>query len=467
MFIPRIAVSVAACFALVAACPEARADDDKPAPRRNVLLMIGDDHGLQLGCYGDRFIRTPHLDRLAAAGVRFTHAFATVSSCSPSRSVLFTGLHNHTNGQYGLAHAEHNFHTRGSVQSLPRLLGAHGYRTAVLGKLHVIPQAVYPFTEEIHAGLQGNRGVTEMADAARQFFSADDQPFLLVVGYADPHRAGKGFGNDRSYKGVEKVTYSPDQVEVPYFLPDRPEVRQDLADYYESISRLDQGVGLMLRALEESGRAEETLVIYLSDNGMPFVGAKTSLYDSGIRLPLIITSPTLGNRGLVNHAMVSWVDIAPTILHWAGAKPPSDELPGRSLLPILEQENPPDWDTVFASHTFHEITMYYPMRAVRTRRWKFIRNLVPGAECRPASDLWGSPSWQGILQRGDTMMGARRVADYLHRPAEELYDLDRDPNELKNLASDPKYADALNELRTKLRDFQQRTKDPWTVFDKY
>ena len=143
------------------------------------------------------------------------------------------------------------------------------------------------------------------------------------------------------------------------------------------------------------------------------------------------------------------------------------ELPGRSLVPILQDENPQGWDEVYASHTFHEATMYYPMRAVRTQKWKYIANLVHDIEFRPASDLWNSPSWQGILERGDKRMGQRSIAAFLHRAAEELYDLEKDPNELNNLAAHPKFADVLAELRQKVREFQKRTKDPWEVFQKY
>jgi N-sulfoglucosamine sulfohydrolase len=435
------------------------------APRRSILVLVGDDHGRHAGCYGDPTVKTPHLDKLAADGVRFSHAFAAVSSCSPSRSVILSGLYNHANGQYGLAHAEHDQHTHAWVRGLPLLLGQAGYRTGIIGKYHLQPRAVYPFESEAFDGLGGNRDVAAMADRARAFLRADDpRPFFLYVGFADPHRAAVGFGNDRSYRDVAKHSYSPEDVRVPPFLPDRPEVRRDLADYYESVGRLDRGVGLMLEALEESGRAGETLVIYLSDNGMPFPGAKTNLYDAGIRLPLLVRHPSPSRRGLVNDAMVSWVDVTPTLLDWAGLKPPYP-LPGRSFLPILEQEHPSGWDEVFASHTFHEVTMYYPMRAVRTRRHKLIWNLAPELTYPHASDLWGSPTWQSILRSDsdDPRMGGRRVRDFLHRPAFELYDLQADPDELSNLASDPSQGGVLADLKARLLAMMESTKDPWLI----
>ncbi|MCS6860684.1 MAG: sulfatase [Abditibacteriales bacterium] len=427
------------------------------ASHRNVLLLIGDDHGLDAGCYGNRVIKTPNLDRLAAAGVRFSHAFATVSSCSPSRAVILTGLFVHTNGQYGLAHAEHKQSTHANVRSLPRLLRENGYRTGVIGKLHVIPPEVYPFEQQF----PGGRNVYEIAEKARGFFAAkDDRPFFLLIGYTDPHRAGRGFANEQNYRNVQKISYDPNDVIVPPYLPDLPAVRRDIADYYESVSRLDQGIGFVLKALEETGKANETLVIYLSDNGTPFPGAKTNLYDAGIHLPLIIRSPAQTQRGIVNRAMVSWVDIMPTILDWAGIKPPAD-LPGRSVLPILEQESPPGWDTIFASHVFHEITMYYPMRAVRTRRHKLIWNLAHPLSYPFASDLWSSPTWQTILHGGLKMMGQRATDAYIHRPEYELYDLEKDPHELSNVADDPAYAPVLSDLKARLQKMMTETKDPW------
>jgi N-sulfoglucosamine sulfohydrolase len=429
----------------------------------NVVLLIADDLGFQLGCYGEKKIRTPNIDALAKNGVRFTHAFAAVSSCSPSRATIYTGLHTHTNGQYGLAHGPHNFYTRANVRSLPGLLKANGYRSGIIGKIHVQPRSVYPFDVEMVENLGGNRNVVAMAEQARQFIrGCGDKPFALVVGFSDPHRAAKGFANDKPYPGVEKDHYDAADVNVPYFLSDKDDVRRDLADYYQSIGRLDRGVGFVLDALKATKHADDTLVLFLSDNGPPFPGAKTTLYDPGIHLPLIVSSPEQKRRGGVNNAMVGWIDVLPTILDWTGTKSPSD-LIGRSLLPILDEENPQGWDTVFASHQCHEVTMYYPMRTIRTRTHKYILNVAYKLDYPLATDIYDSPTWQGILQRGDTMMGDRRVENYLHRPLEELYDLKRDPHELKNVATDPSYADEVKDLRERLKKWQTATRDPWLV----
>ncbi len=363
---------------------------------------------------------------------------------------------------FGHAHPPHNFHTHANIRSLPRALHDAGYHTGILGKLHVLPQTVYPF----HAEMPGGRNLVEMADRARQFIKeSGDKPFLLVVGFADPHRAGKGFGNEKAYKGVPEVKYDPKDVLVPYFLPDQPDVRQELAEYYQAVSRLDFGVGLMLDTLRKSGQADNTLVIFLSDNGIPFPGAKTTQYDPGLRLPLLISSPAQKRRGLVNQAMVHWVDIMPTILDWAGVKAPP--LHGRSILPILEAEKPTGWDVVYGSHVFHEVTNYYPMRTIRTRTHKYILNLAHPLPFPFASDLYESKSWQGVLKRGDRMMGERAVSAYVQRPREELYDLQKDPHELKNLATDPASKDVLADLRARLKGWQQKTRDPWVVKYEY
>lgn len=433
---------------------------------RNIVMLIGDDHGMQAGCYGDKVVKTPNLDRLASQGTRFTHGFAAVSSCSPSRSVILTGRFNHATGQYGLAHAVHHFHSFAGVRSVPALLKAAGYRTAIVGKYHVEPPEVYPFDEQLPC-LGGPRQVVALAESAKAFMAQpSSRPFFLLVGYTDPHRANKGFDNQNRHRGVRPVKYRPEDIPVPAWLPDNADSRSELAEYYESVSRMDQGIGMVLDAIEATGHRQNTLVIYLSDNGPPFPGAKTTLYEPGIHLPLIISSPDQGSRAVTNNAMVSWVDIAPTILDWAKANAPR-EISGRSLLPILDQSDPTGWDVVYGSHTFHEVTMYYPMRMIRTRQYKYILNLAHELEYPFASDLWGSLTWQGVMSRAERRYGKRTVEALIRRPREELYDLAGDPDEVHNLAADPAHAEALRDLRDRLRAWQQETKDPWVIKDEH
>lgn len=460
------------------------------APQRNVVLIVADDHGPDLGVYGNPVIRTPHLDRLAGEGTRFSDAFATTASCSASRSVILTGLYNHRTGQYGHEHSYHHFQSFGAVKSLPVMLAEAGYRTASVGKFHVAPEPVYRFQ---HYFPGDQRNPARMAENARAFLSErSDRPFFLYFCPSDPHRGGgvvegnplrpDRFGNPvRDDAGAGEVVYSPDDVIVPPFLADNPATRAELAQYYQSVSRLDRGVGHLLQILKDVGAYDNTLIIYISDHGSAFPGAKTTVYDAGLRSPCIVRLPGARRRGLVNRAAVNWADLTPTILEFAGVSeprypsprlaesldgllPPDHGLHGRSFLPILEEENPPGWDETFASHTFHEIQMYYPMRVIRTRTLKLIWNLAHGLPYPFASDLWASAAWQSVLGAGPGgPFGQRTVGQFLNRPRFELYDLASDPWEARNLAEAPEYADRLVELKARLREFQVRTADPWVI----
>jgi N-sulfoglucosamine sulfohydrolase len=470
-----LAASVAAAGAAlspgVAATPEHVAMPDtrhKPGlAGRNVLLIVADDLGYDLGCCGGR-LKTPVLDRFAREGTLFTDAYAAVSSCSSSRATLYTGLYSHTNGMYGLSHDVHNFSLLDNVKTLPWMLKQAGYATALVGKLHVKSLALLDYDAWLLPEQAGNRDVAAMGHAAGHWMRAQaGRPFFLTVGYSDPHRAGdpSQFGNTRDWPEVKRERYAPADVAVPSHLPDLPDVRADLAQYGEAVSRLDSGVGVLLQELEASGHADDTLVIFLSDNGRPFPGAKDNLYREGIRLPLIVRSPQQHKRNLHNRAMVSWIDITPTILDWAGAAAPADyhflPLPGRSLLPILDNENPAGWDRVFATHSFHEINQCYPIRSLRTRQYSYFHNLEPSLEVPIASDVALSPSWNAIVSTPGIRLGKRTLDAFRHRPAEELYDLAADPDEVINLAGDPVHAAALADLRKQLAAWRTATHDPW------
>jgi N-sulfoglucosamine sulfohydrolase len=439
---------------------------DGPGKRpRNILLIIADDQGYDLSCCGGQ-VKTPVLDNLAANGTLFTQGYATVSSCSSSRATLYTGLYSHTNGMYGLAHDVHNFSLLDDVKTLPWMLKQAGFRTALVGKKHVKPDALLPYDAWLAPEQSGIRDVAFMAhEAGRWIKGQSDAPFFLTVGYSDPHRDSVNFGNTRDWPEVKRQIYSPSDVLIPTHLPDLPGVREDLAQYCESVSRLDSGVGILLRELRESGHEGDTLVIYLSDNGRPFPGAKDNLYEPGLHLPLIMRSPEQRKRGLHNGALVSWIDVAPTILDWAGVTPPRNylyaPLPGRSLLPILEQTNPPGFDRVFATHSFHEINQYYPMRSVRTRQYSYFLNLEPSLAVPVASDVQLSPSWKAITGTPGAKLGKRTLQAFSHRPSEELYELGTDPDEVVNLAGDPRRAAVLADLRIQLRDWRAATHDPW------
>ncbi|MGD8501716.1 MAG: sulfatase, partial [Phycisphaerales bacterium] len=360
-----------------------------------------------------------------------------------------------------------------NIKSLPVLLTEAGYRTGRIGKYHVAPEDVYRFDVK----LPGNsRSPVQMAENCRDFVSADDsQPFFLYFCMSDPHRGGgvaedvpgkpDRFGNRAKgrYPGVEEIKYDPKDVIVPPFLPDIPECRAELAQYYQSVSRVDQGVGKLLGVLKEAGKYDHTLIIYISDNGVAFPGAKTTLYEPGMNLPCIISRPGSKKKGITCDALINYADLAPTILDFAGALSGDNMLQGRSFKSVLEQEHPKGWDVTYASHTFHEITMYYPMRVVRERRYKLIWNIAHGLDYPFASDLWEASTWQATIRRGAKYYGKRAVEAYLHRPKFELYDLENDPHEIRNLADNPRYEKIFTELKAKLRAFQKRTKDPWIL----
>jgi len=453
--------------------------------RPNIVLIVADDHGTDaLGCYGNTVIKTPHLDALAADGTRFTHAFCTTASCSPSRSVILTGQHNHRNGMYGLQHDMHHFQSFATVRSLPVRLAAAGYRTARIGKFHVAPEAVYAFQTVLSGGAANDpaslgRSPVEMAEQTRGFLAAEGaRPFFLYFAVDDPHRgnvvlpngrpsfetypAPNPFGNRAAgYPGVTPVRYAPAEVIVPPFLPDSPECRAELAEYYQAVSRLDQGVGRLVGLLKETGHYERTLIVYLSDNGVAFPGAKTTLYEPGTRLPCIVRLPGRRRPGAVQDAMVTWADLTPTLLDVAGVPAAAGECDGRSFRAGLDGAPLEGWNEIYGSHTSHEITMYYPMRSVRTRRHKLLLNLAHGLRFPFALDLVQAPTWIGVQRSGATTYGRRPIAQFLQRPEFELYDLASDPDEVMNLADAPAQQAVKRGLVEKLKAFQNATLDPW------
>ncbi len=440
-------------------------------PRPNIVLLVSDDHGREaLGCYGNQAIDTPNMDALAAGGVRFTNAFCTTSSCSPSRSVMLTGLHNHANGTYGLTHAKHHFTCLDGVRTLPAMLSEAGYRTGRTGKKHYAPESIFPFDWDPDERLHGRDDV-RMSEDCRDFVRGEE-PFFLYWCSRDPHRGRvleshplrpNDFGNPaESFPADQEKVYSPDEVVIPPFLPDTPEVRVELAQYYQSIARLDRGIGRLIEVLQKEGKYENTVVIYISDNGAAFPESKTTLYEPGMCLPCIVKSPLHEKRGTICDGLVSWADLTPTILDFAGADVNADDFHGRSFRGIIDEPSPADWrEEVFASHSFHEVTNYYPMRVVRTRKYKFIWNIAWKLDYSFAGDLYHSASWQAALRDGVTHFGARSVDAYVHRPRFELYDLDNDPDEVVNLAGKPDNRALVESFVGKIKDFQKRTNDPW------
>ncbi|KAH7045137.1 alkaline-phosphatase-like protein [Macrophomina phaseolina] len=443
------------------------------AQPKNILLLIADDLGReQTGCYGCKSIKTPNLDSLSASGSKFDMAFTSTASCSGSRTVIYTGLHTHETGSYGLNHERNGFQTFPNVETAPQVFNRLGYRTGILGKVHVGPGTAYPW--EIQEQSE-SRNVAHMADRASVFFQgaqADNKPFFLTVGFVDPHRqlhVRGGFGNVQGNHDsrLQDHLYKPEDVEVPSFLSDIPEVRQELVEYYRAITRMDQGVGRILDALDAAGARHDTLVLFLSDNGPPFINSKTTLFEAGVRLPFLMRAPGISTPGTVNPSLVSYTDILPTFLDWAGhghINAPEGKIQrrGRSILPILSTTTPePGWDCVFGSHTFHEITNYWPTRYMRDCRYKYHRNVCWKLDFPFAMDLYASLSFEGMRNAKPPMIGQRRLKDYIRRPPEELYDLENDPLEVENLAGRDEARGVLKEMREALEEWQRETRDLW------
>nr|WP_166425552.1 sulfatase [Paraglaciecola sp. 20A4] len=461
-------------------------DTNEIDSRPNIVMIVADDHGLDaIGAYGNGIVQTPNIDALARDGSRFDNAFATVSSCSPSRSVILTGQQNHTNGMYGLEHKQHHFRSFDDVKSLPVLLGENGYRTARIGKYHLGPDDVYKFDEVLSKGAANDmqsiaRSPVEMADKSAGFIGESKQPFFLYFASDDPHRGfpfetypqPNTFGNrQQGYPGITEVVYQPEDVLVPPYLPDTKAARKELAQYYQSIARLDQGIGRLIQVLTAQGKFQNTLILYLSDNGIAFPGAKTTLYDAGIHLPLIVKAP--GNTNISkaceqdiqncpsHEQMVSWIDLTPTILDYANVSLSNTKVQGKSFKPVIESDQQSGWDKVFASHTMHEVMMYYPMRMVRNKHYKLIWNIAHELSYPFAADLQQSLIWQDVRRRGITQYAGRPIEDFLHRPEFELFDIEKDPQEQHNLAYLAQFNDVREALIQQLKTFQQDTQDPW------
>jgi N-sulfoglucosamine sulfohydrolase len=400
----------------------------------NILYLHSHDTGRYVQPYGHA-IPTPNIQRLADQGVLFRQAFCAVPACSGSRAALLTGEYAHTNGMLGLAHRGYTL--KDYSHHLTHTLRDAGYWTGLVGEQHISsdPGVLgYDHVVDIddhHVETVAPR-VTELLE-----HRPDDQPFFLSVGFFETHR---DFFEPSS---VRDALYSL----PPANLPDTPETRRDMAAFKASARRLDQGVGSVLDALDRAELTDDTLVIFTTDHGLPFPGAKATLSDRGLGVLLLLRGPGGFHGGRVQDAMVTHLDIFPTICELAGIEPPA-WLQGQSLLGLMRRETTDLHEAVFSEITFH--AAYEPQRAVRTKRWKYIRRF--GGDDRPLlSNTDDSPTKQILVDHG---WADRRI------PEEQLYDLVFDPNEAANLADDPGHAPVLAELRARLSTWMRETDDP-------
>lgn len=455
----RIRLCVAVGLVLFAApAPYLAAAPERP----NILLALADDWGWpHAGVYGDKVVQTPTFDRLARDGVRFNQAFVTAPSCTASRGGILTGL------------PVHRLQEGGDLWSLlpsrfrtyPDLLEETGY---VVGHTR---KGWGPGT------LEGSGRTRNPAGPAFKDFRLFLQsvpagkPFCFWFGSRDPHRA---YVKDSGVKSGMK----PDGVVVPPWLPDTPTVRSDLLDYYFAVQRFDRELGEIIALLEQTGRLDNTLVVITGDNGIPFPRAKATLYDGGTRVPLAVYWKSRIRGGRVLDDLISLADLAPTFLEAAGQKP-RPEMTARSFLATLLSDKSgrvdPTRDKVFTERERHAWCRAdgsaYPIRALRTYEYLYVRNFRPSlwpagepeldASQGSFGDIDASPSKAELLQRrAEPSFAPFFKMACEKRPAEELYDLSKDPGQLTNVAGRPEHADAQRKLRAELDRWMAETGDP-------
>ena len=422
--------------------------------RWNLLVLVADDASrLNFGAYGNRSCTTPNIDRLAREGMRFDRAYTPVSLCSPSRASMYTGL-------YPIQHRAAGFEpVRDTVPTWPELFAGVPAVTGMIGKLHVEPAEKFPFDFANEGDeLLKQRSPLAFERAFETFLDqAAGQPFTLFVNFKDPHRP---FGHKREEdRGGPARIHVPEDIELFPFLYDTPGTRVDLARYYDALARLDETVGRLLARLEARALASRTVVVFTSDNGMPFPFAKSTLFEAGINLPFLVRWPGVVPPGSVSRAMVSLLDLLPTALDLFGAPAP-DGLVGHSLLPLLRGQTPFVRQAIFGMHSSQKVGQDYPIRSVRTYRLKYIRNLRPEVTF-DATHLHSSMTWNSWLAAADRQPELEeRMELLLKRPREQLYNLEDDPYELNDLAPDPARAETLANMSARVKNWMAVLDDP-------
>ena len=431
------------------------------AERPNILLFTADDlHAESLGVYGGKPADlTPNLDAFAAEGLRFNRAHVNVAICAPCRAVIATGRYSHRSGAMGFMPA------REDVPDIVTTLKAAGYHTGILGKFkHSTPKNSMEWDYHYDQKDLGNgRNPQLYYERSRLFLKqcADaNKPFYFMVNSHDPHRP---------YCDPEKLTkgaampskvYQPEDVDVPGFLPDLPGVRAELATYLNSTRRLDDTFGKVMQALKESGAANNTLVLFITDNGIAVPFAKCNTWFHSSHSPLLVRWPEIVKPGTQDNThFVSVVDFFPTFMEATGVTPPKG-LDGRSFLSLLKGETQTGRDQVFTQIDSKAGGAAVPMRCVQTAEFGYIYN--------PFSD---GKYWYRNNNEGKTMAAMNEAAKtdtsiqaridlFRHRVPEELYDLKNDPNCLHNLIDDPTHVSTLSSLQSKLTSHMKKTADP-------
>ncbi len=440
--------------------PFASTKKDENQKPLNIILITADDLGLQLGCYGDKIAKTPNIDMLAAKGMRFENAYVTQSSCSPSRSSLLTGLYPHQNGQIGLANRGYSMHD--GIVTMPALLKNAGYRTGIIGKLHVNPENAFPFDYE-RKNTDQTRDVRSVAEMSNDFIREDFQkPFFLYINYFDPHHQFI-----KQVKNIPESPYTRSTVRPFDFQGiNSPRQLDSIAGYYNGVTRVDAGIGFLLEKLNQLQLLENTVLIFVGDNGPPFARAKTSCYEAGLRVPLLLYWPGVTQKKSISKSLISVVDIMPTILEVANLDVPKN-LPGQSLTSLLTNKNSKWRQTLYTEFTAHTHLNYFPRRSIRNKRYKLIVNLLTDRS-NPAIGVDGDIAYQASRDPVYLNTIVSKAFDvFKNPPAEELYDLQNDPNEFMNLSDNPSYTAIKNKLKAELMEWRVSTQDPLLDKEKF
>ena len=404
-------------------------DDERPP---NILYIHSHDTGRYVQPYGYQ-VPTPNIQLLADQGVLFRRAFCAAPTCSGSRAALLTGQHCHNNGMMGLAHR--GWTLNDYRQHLVHPLRAAGYRSVLIGEQHIAEDpAVIGYDEVIEVD---SHHAADVAPNTIEVLRTAAEPFFLSVGFFETHRQFK------VPTSVRDTLYSL----PPPNLPDTPRTREDMAAFKASARSLDQGIGAVLNGLHQMRLAERTLIICTTDHGLAFPGAKATLFDRGTGVMLLMRGPGGFGGGRVVDAMVSHLDIYPTICHLAGIHRPP-KLDGKSIVPLVHDVVGKLHDAIFTELTFH--AAYEPQRAVRTERWKYIRRFDDYR--RPVlANCDDSATKSVLVEHG---WGEQDV------PGEQLFDLVLDPDEGRDLAASPRHGEILTSLRDRLEDWMRSTRDP-------
>lgn len=454
----QIRALIVGCLLLVG--PIARA----AAERQNLLIITMDDMSCDsVGVYGCKLPgTTPNMDRLASQSLRFNYAYVQVGNCMPSRNVMYSGRYPHNNGVEGFYQVKNP-----NYPVLSDLMKAAGYFTGIRGKVtHSTPYNPYPAWDTILDTVDGQqmhpKNVESYYLSAKHGIAAAKKagkPFFLNLNISDPH---KPFYNETGDDpNVPSRVFTADEVPVPGFLPDDPGVRKELALYYSSVRRGDDCLGKVMRALEESGEADRTVILFLSDHGMPLPFAKTQLYFHSTRTPWMVRWPGVTKPGSVDDRhLISAVDMLPTVLDIMGQKHPSG-LDGRSFAPVLRGETQSDRDYIVAEYNENAGGHRHPMRAIITKDYSYLFNPWSNGERMMATATKGTISYRRMqaLAKTDPKVAAR-LDLFDHRVPEELYNYSADPDALRNLINDPSSRAQRDRLIALMDAWMVKTRDP-------